>query len=361
MKKLLLVALFMLTLSSTFAQTITTLGTENHGQHFKFIILGDGFTAAQQSTFNTKANDVKNAMMDLEPYKSNPTKINWYRVNTSSYQSGQSRLAGGGLSAVTKNTYWGVYSNANDTERLLGMPATKITALENLIGHKSDGNRVFAIIISNHPMYAGLGNLPSYPTWNSSDVSLSIVNNEPDYLGFLAMHETGHSFADLDDEYVDSVYANSGDDFVDNHPDRLNIKTTNPGGWLAGARYVTTKYRYDNGLMRSVDWTFHSRNEGLVQDRIDAEAITYKHRGFSMANQYGTFPGNACNFNIYVSKYHDGSGSYPVVGDYIYTTEFGTSFNGQNRWWSFPNNWAYKIDSTGKVTMKEECTGGVPR
>ena len=240
---------------------------------------------------------------------------------------------------------------------MLGIPPAKEAQLESELGDKSGGNKVFIIIVSNDPMYAGLGSLPSYPTWTTSKMGMCIVNADPSYLGFLTIHETGHSFADLDDEYIDAEYAASGDPYL-LHPDRLNIKTFNPGGWLAGARYVADKYRYGNGLMRGVAYSFHSYNQTLVQNRINAEAISKISSSFTISNSGSNNSTFMCGKLRPLTKYHDGIYSLPTVGDKISIDRWGNPFNGGNKYYAISIG-TIKINTLGIVTDAVECVGGM--
>jgi hypothetical protein len=107
-------------------------------------------------------------------------------------------------------------------------------------------------------------------------MSICIVGNGDDMTD-VAIHEFGHSFGDLDDEYLDSVYAANAPTYEPDvwyYGNRLNVRDANPGGWYQGARYVTTKYRAtDDDLMKNIYASgFGSPNEALLQDRIDDEA-----------------------------------------------------------------------------------------
>lgn len=358
------------------AQSIVSIGTENRGPHSKILIVAEGYTSSEQSTFNTDAAAAVSAISGLAPFSSNLDKINFYKSFTVSNDSGQSRIAGGNpyLSAITLDTYWDVYNNKNGMWWYLGFPDAKRTLVETKYGNLSGGNKVFVIIICNKNSYGGYGDLPSYPTWSTYNTSLAVANVDSSF-AFLVNHEfAGHSFGDLDDEYVDPVFAGSGDPFL-SHPNRLNVKDTNPGGWYEGARYVSTgKWRFGDGLMKSGAYSgFHSRNVGLVQDRIDDEAVTIKGTSFYISKS-GGHVSTACNLSMLSvnTRYHDGTGIVPHVNDYIYTSSIdGTAtFNGGNLWWKVeliagnPGDYEiHKISTTGKVIAIDECTsgGGFPR
>lgn len=83
---------------------------------------------------------------------------------------------------------------------------------------------------------------------------------------------------------------------------------------------------------------------------------------FSLSTASGFSPIVACDFYNGSTKYHDGSGSYPVLGDKVYSSSAGAAFDGQNRWFKLVGtDDVIKIDSTGEVVMEEECLGGGPQ
>jgi len=84
---------------------------------------------------------------------------------------------------------------------------------------------------------------------------------------------------------------------------------------------------------------------------------------FSLSSASGGNPIVACDLMGGTGRYHDGSGYYPVVGDTIYSSSSAASFDGQNRWYKvIGTDDSIKINSSGEVTMSEECIdGGSPK
>ena len=242
--------------------------------HFKIYILADGFTSGEQSIFNAYAQDVKNSITSLSPFSENLDKINFYRVNSESNETGVSSLdATGTYYEIVKDTHWKTYVNNQGLPHFYGIPVESRNKIRDLYSKDSKGEQVYIIVISNNPNYGGYGEFNAYVEDN---IPLMITSRNSSSFSFLTRHEFGHSFSALDDEYVDSDFANSeaGQNYLNNFPNALNVKDYNPGGWYKGARYVSWKYRFGNALMRGTLLTYHSRNEGLVQDRINEEAIT---------------------------------------------------------------------------------------
>ena len=346
----------MLFAMSTTAQTVQQMGIHTSSEHIKVVFVADGFTSSQLSSFDTYAQDAKDAILGIEPYASNTGKFNFYKVRTASTQSGRSVQGG-----TTKNTYWNVYSNEWGLTRYFGMPSASYTALDNLLGDLSCGEMVYVVMISNDPTYGGYGDLYSYVSGRNVSVCIVPTSAQSYTFDFLVTHEFGHSFGDLDDEYVDASFvaaAQINDPGFLSHPNRPNVKNTNPGGWLAGARYVTNKYRYSNDLMNGGSYVHSSPNQTLIQNRINAEATVIKAKQFSMTPN-GSIT-SACNFTVHETRWHSGTSYMPAVGDYVYSDECGlTTIPGGNKWFKVPiMSKEIKINSSGKVTSIRDCSGG---
>lgn len=387
MKKLLLVAILLLTAVNSFSQVNTIYGPENQGAHFKIIITGDGFTSAQQTAFNTRAQDIVDVIKDTEPYKSNLTKINFYRANRNSVQSGVSVEGCTGTTAVSKNTYWKVHTNDDCSVYAHGISDTKRNLLETEFGDLSNGNRVYVIVISNHTGYGGVGEFKSHasPTDGSLDdvakVGMVIVSqyNLYNYEDFLPLHEFSHSFGELADEYFgegpngeDTTYnrlnsTTRGQHLLSITQTKLNVRAViqDVNGWYLGGNYRSTIwYRpSDNGMMRGnwngsgVPVTYSQHNEDLIQDRIDAEAISKIFKLKRIAATSGFSPATSCGYFDYVDRYHDGVLLSPMIGDYIYETRYGKPFDGNNKWWYVGHGKSYQISPAGKLIAIDGCFG----
>lgn len=246
---------------------------ENTNAHFKVYIIPDGFTSSEMYIFSNYATNAKNTLLQMEPFASNSNKINFYKTNTISNESGYSILNSNGTTYdVQKDTRWGTYTNNQGLTRYYGIPDENRQELVDTYGWDSKGEMVFIIIISNNSSYGAYGQLATYAEGNISIMITSISSR----FDFLIKHEFGHNFGDLDDEYLDSEFAGTPEgQWLLSQPNQLNVLDYNPGGWLQGAKYVTYKYRFGNDIMKSSDYSgYHSRNLGLVADRITDEAVT---------------------------------------------------------------------------------------
>ncbi|MCB0463514.1 MAG: M64 family metallopeptidase [Flavobacteriaceae bacterium] len=368
--------------------TPVLMHTENVECHFRVLIIAEGFKDTEMSTFDTYADKAMDAILDIEPFDSNSSKINFYKVSSESVDSGIATRAavdvcedcedivdpGGNynqLYEVTKDTHWDCAFNRANSSYYLGMSLTKRQKLEDDYGDFAGGNRVFAIIICNTTSWGGGAEFPGlceHTSITNPKVSVAIINKvTPDaHFNFLVTHEFGHSFGDLDDEYFEDAEIacaiEEHENFLWVYANRLNVKDTNPGGWYAGARYVSSKWRAtDNDLMRgkyvsgAYPVGFDSPNESLVQDRIDDEAVLCPSPGnqtFTISAIGRTTAASACNDSLTVTKY-----GRPVVGQTIYDDTFKTiPFDGDNKYYktSYKNRSA-KVSPSGEVLSLTLC------
>lgn len=65
---------------------------------------------------------------------------------------------------------------------------------------------------------------------------------------------------------------------------------------------------------------------------------------------------NACAAGVTVLRYHNGTGTYPVNGDTIYTSSNGcTIFDGGSLYYADDGLKSYIINSAGKVSSASLC------
>jgi len=130
----------------------------------------------------------------------------------------------------------------------------------------------------------------------------------------------------------------------------------------------TVRYYYDgtvgNGDFEFVDVWYGGTDNLTGQNLVPYFPITFilvpSTTGFTIAYSSGTNPVNSCSKPLGGMKYHSGSGSAPAVGDYIFSDQNGSLFNGQGYFYAIANDWTIKIGTNGKVLLKEECLGEDP-
>ena len=154
------------------------------------LILGDGFTAAEMPKFVTEANNFMNYFLSYAPYNKYKDYFNFYAIKTPSNESGATNLgkspdAYPNQPIETKDTYYGCAFGTNNIHRLVY--PTKPSNVANVIANNFASSDL-TIIISNTPWYGGSGG--NWATYTLNQAA-------PD----LAVHEIGHTFSGLGDEY----------------------------------------------------------------------------------------------------------------------------------------------------------------
>lgn len=156
------------------------------------VIMGDGFTAANLATgtFSNKTTSFLNALLGTSPWNSYSALVNVYRVDIVSNESGAdyedaAPEAGGTL----KDTYLNAGFWVGGTERccyLRGDGATlAFAAADDLVGV---GVWDEILVFANSTKYGGCG----------GSIGVSSINSASDEV---QIHEFGHSFGSLADEY----------------------------------------------------------------------------------------------------------------------------------------------------------------
>ena len=182
MNKLLVVFLFW-NLSVLNAQVFPVQAIHYSGspnEHLNVVIMGDGYTANQQTKFLNDAQNAINGFLNQEPFSTYKDSINVFAVLVESNAEGASMDPNNLIDNYFGSSYW-----CYGMERLLCI-SHYTKAIEVL-----NENTPFydeAVIIVNHTKYGGSGGQFAVFSAHSEAVEL-------------LLHEFGHSFAFLADEY----------------------------------------------------------------------------------------------------------------------------------------------------------------
>lgn len=155
--------------------------------------LAEGFTADEADKFFAAATNVLNAFLATAPFKDYKTYFNAYAIFVPSNESGSDHPSLG----IYKDTYfnssydtWGYYYSTsippNDRDRIYANGFGKVDALLEL---KLLPHCDISLMIVNDPAYGGSGGRVPM-------CSMAAASRE------IAIHEIGHSFAGLGDEYT---------------------------------------------------------------------------------------------------------------------------------------------------------------
>lgn len=176
----------------------------NSGNRLDILVLGDGYTSAEQATFANHVATLKTALFNVSPYKDYQNFVNWQAGFVASSQSGadhppyQAGCTGTSCCADTAarsdpragtfvNTALDATFCTSQIHRLLTTRSSKVMAAA---AGFPDWDKILVTV--NDPVYGGAGG--SFATI-SAHTSAALI----------AIHEFGHSFHGLADEY-DSPY-----------------------------------------------------------------------------------------------------------------------------------------------------------
>ncbi|MFH8484404.1 M64 family metallopeptidase [Streptomyces longisporoflavus] len=155
------------------------------------VFIGDGYTASQQEDFHADVRTKWKEMAAVQPYAEYEDLFNVWAVDAHSQESG---VSGDPTSDVRKNTALDSAFFCDGIERLLCVDTNKVEAYAS---KAADPDLV--IVLGNSAKYGGAGyNAVSSPSGYDGIGTASSDHPDSDQV---AVHETGHSFGKLADEY----------------------------------------------------------------------------------------------------------------------------------------------------------------
>ena len=175
-------------------------------KRINFVYMGDGYTAAEQDLFLTNAQDAIDAQFNFTPYQQYANFFNAFAIKVISNESGTDhpQTATDGdpdcalIPVMEVDTYFNSTFDAYGIHRLI-IPG-EITDPQYW-----DFPAVAEVLITNTPFYdqgSVLVNTPHYGGSGGLFATVSVDVNA----NFMMIHEIGHSFADLKDEYWAGEY-----------------------------------------------------------------------------------------------------------------------------------------------------------
>ncbi|MFK4595866.1 M64 family metallopeptidase [Streptomyces pristinaespiralis] len=174
-------------------------GTAPRNRAFTIVLLGDGFTVAQQTAFNNACTYFVTGLTLTPPFDQTRRAINIWRVNVTSTDSGADDPVGPGGTGATARTYFDATFGANGIRRLL--VCNNSTVLQTAAAQVPEFTVAFVVV--NSTIYGGSGG--SVGTYSVADGATEI-----------ALHEIGHTAYGLADEYA--YYAGGDETGQDYHP-----------------------------------------------------------------------------------------------------------------------------------------------
>lgn len=169
-------------------QVIEVLKNGDPGGKVDLAIIAEGYTAREEEKLRLDLKRVADILFSLEPYKSRKSKFNIYGVFKPSEESGCDEPSHG----IFKNTAVGGTFDSLGSERYLLTEDNQ--SLRDIAGAAPYDS---LCIMVNHKRYGGGGIYNFFCTFTSDN----------QWREYLFLHEFGHSFAGLADEYYTSAVA----------------------------------------------------------------------------------------------------------------------------------------------------------
>jgi len=216
MKKILFSIFICCTISAAIkAQTVTeVLRNGSNGAKLNLVIIGDGFTAADQAAYNTHVTNLVKNLFSKDLYDETMDAYNIYRINVNSAQSGVTKVNASGTVTTARNTALDYrYSGIWDRCWMEPGPNTATRLNDLLTTLVPQYNYVF--IILNETGFGGCAGGGKLAITRGAD------DNDPGWS--TAAHEMGHMVGLLADEYTVNC-----DNYTSEEPAQVNVtKNTN--------------------------------------------------------------------------------------------------------------------------------------
>ncbi len=194
------VALFLPTLSEAQPAFTQLLDNGPTDKRLNIVILGDGYTSSEQTDFNADAVNMMNFMLGASPLSSYSTYFNVFSIFTASIESGSDHPS----LFIYVNTYFSGTFDSYGIERLTTIPPN------DQDGDYSHGmGKVFSLLatyVPNYDIIVLIFNDPQYGGSGGTIAITSVHGAAPE----IVVHEFGHTFSNLADEYEDFTPGYSG-------------------------------------------------------------------------------------------------------------------------------------------------------
>lgn len=164
------------------------LVNDNPHRMVDVVILAEGYTINEREKFKSDAEQMVAKIFTYEPYKSQASNFNFYAVFSPSVESGIDEPRAG----IYKRTALSATFNALGSERYLLTEDNK--TMRDLAAHVPY-DAIYIMV--NHKRYGGGGIYNLFCTFTADNA----------WTEYLYIHEFGHSFAGLADEYYSSSVA----------------------------------------------------------------------------------------------------------------------------------------------------------
>lgn len=264
----------------SYSQTLTVDTLMNNGNpanRINLVFMGDGYTVSQQSQYITDVNAIIEKMFTTTPFKEYRSFFNVYAIHVISVDSG------------AKHPNTAVDCNTANPQVPVSSPVTALSATfdygsTHRLLYCTNTSAINNILQQNFPLYDKGLIVVNTPYYGGSGGTYSICSTNPSSAEIM-IHELGHSFADLGDEYGGAYCGGS---------ERPNTtKETNPDlvkwkDWFTQGMPIPTPNSTNCG-------SYPSLNIGLYQGANYCNTGWYRPACNCKMNMLGTPFCNVCN------------------------------------------------------------------
>lgn len=273
--------------------TVKILDNGNPENKINWIYLGDGYQSHEMDKYISDVTSTVNGMFEKEPYKSIKSSFNVYAIKVPSNVSG----AAEDPNELIDN-YFGSTFNYAGIERLLVASKTeKVNSV--LASNFPDYDQ--AIVIVNTSRYGGSGGAISCHSTHNKVVDL-------------ALHELGHSYAKLADEYTSGTTGESPNRTANNDPNTVKWKEfmgqDGIGIYAHDAPHDNWYRPHQNCKMRHLSGKFCLVCQKQILDVT--ESILNQGGNLDTPTNLKSYNVKSTSFGIYWSTV-DGASSYEVA------------------------------------------------
>lgn len=225
--------------------------------HIDIAILSEGYTKQELPQFFKDAERLTDILFSYEPFKANKQRFNVVAVAQASPQSGVSEPGKG----QWRQTNLGAFFDFEDTERLLGL--TNLFRTGDVL---ADTPWEHLIVLANTATYGGAG------VYNSYEITAAKNDFAPEVL----VHEFGHSFGGLGDEYFyDDQYTQYY--YPDREPWNPNLTTLHS---FFAPKSKNTAAKNKNATAEGKNATTKNKNA-----TVESKNVTTKNKNFAPESQ----------------------------------------------------------------------------
>ena len=155
---------------------------------FNVVIIASGYNSSNMTNFQSKAESRKDTLLNTEPFKTYVSKIN--------------------VNIYSNSEDLGCYTGCDNIDRLMCCNWSSVVSAAAASGYYYDE----IIVIHNTSVYAGGGFRESLDAYKLNSYNTYCAVYDGYYSDVMALHEFGHSFGNLCDEYS---YGSEGYSYYD--------------------------------------------------------------------------------------------------------------------------------------------------